>query len=87
MYHEHFYFLGRVYLELSRAKDAKTQLTKAVLIESSEALYWYWLGQSSEALGEKEAACKNYAQAIKLQSDYKDAQKASNALKCPVTAR
>lgn len=86
-YHEHFYFLGRVYLELSRAKDAKAQLTKAVLIEASEPLYWYWLGQSSEALGEKEAACKNYAQSIKLQSDYKDAQKASNALKCPATTR
>jgi tetratricopeptide (TPR) repeat protein len=86
-YHENYYFLGRVYLELSRAKDAKLQISKAVLIEPSEPLYWYWLGQSNEALGDKEAACKSYGQALKVQSDYKDAQKASNALKCPATTR
>ncbi len=85
VYHENFYFLGRVYLELSRAKEAKLQLSKAVLIEPSEPLYWFWLGQTNEAVGDKDSACKNYAQALKLQSDYKDAQKGSNALKCPTT--
>jgi tetratricopeptide (TPR) repeat protein len=87
-YHENYYFLGRVYLELSnRAKDAKAQFSKAVLIEPGEPLYWYWLGQSNEALGEKDAACKNYAQAVKVQSDFRDAQRASTALKCPATTR
>lgn len=86
-YHENFYFLGRVYLELSRGKEAKAQFSKAVLIEPGEPLYWYWLGQSNEALGEKDAACKSYAQALKVQSDYKDAQRASTAMKCPATTR
>jgi tetratricopeptide (TPR) repeat protein len=85
IYHENYYFLGRVYMELSRAKEAKLQFSKAVLIESNEPLYWYWLGQSNEALGDKDAACKSYAGALKAKSDYKDAQKASNTLKCPAS--
>jgi tetratricopeptide (TPR) repeat protein len=85
IYHENYYFLGRVYLELSRAKEAKLQFSKAVLIEPDEPLYWYWLGQSNEALGEKDAACKSYASALKAKSDYKDAQRASNTLKCPAS--
>ena len=85
IYHENSYFLGRLYLQLGRAKDSKAQFSRAVLLNVDNELYWYWLGQSNEALGEKEEACKSYAKAIQFAGgagQYKDAEKASTALKC-----
>ena len=35
--------------------------------------------------GDKDAACKSYAQAIKVKQGYDDATKAMGALKCPTT--
>ncbi len=85
IYHENSYFLGRAYLQLGRAKDAKAQFSRSVFLNVDNELYWYWLGQSNEALGEKEDACKNYAKAIQFAGgagQYKEAEKASIALKC-----
>ncbi len=86
IYHENFYFLGRVYLQLGRAKDAKNQVSRAVLIDIDNQLYWFWLGQANEATGEKEEACKSYAKAIQYAGgagQYKEAERAVVALKCP----
>jgi tetratricopeptide (TPR) repeat protein len=82
-YHENYYYLGRVYLETSQARDARAQLSKAAFIEPSEPLYWYWLGQANEASSLKEDACKSYAAALKAKPGYPDAQTAASALKCP----
>jgi predicted Zn-dependent protease len=85
-YHENYYYLGRLYLELGQAKDASAQLTKAVLMSPDEYVYWFWLGQANESLGKKDEACTNYARSLKIKSDYKDAQEAAVKLKCPTTA-
>jgi tetratricopeptide (TPR) repeat protein len=82
-YHENYYFLGRVYLETSQARDARAQLSKAAFIEPAEPLYWFWLGQANEASSLKEDACKSYAAALKAKPGYPEAQTASSALKCP----
>lgn len=85
IYHENSYFLGRVYMQLGRAKDGKSQFSRAVIIDPDNQLYWFWLGQSNEALGEKEAACKSYAKAIELAGgagQNKEAERANTALKC-----
>jgi tetratricopeptide (TPR) repeat protein len=85
IYHENFYHLGRIYLQLGRAKDAKGQFTRAILINVENQLYWYWIGQANEATGEKDDACKSYTKAIQLAGgagQYKDAERASAALKC-----
>ncbi len=83
-YHENYYYLGRVYLETSQARDARAQLSKAAFIEPSEPLYWFWLGQANEASSLKEDACKSYAAALKVKPGYPEAQTASTALKCPI---
>ncbi len=85
-YHENYYYLGRLYLELGQAKDSSAQFTKAVLMASDEYVYWFWLGQANESLGKKDDACTNYARSLKIKSDYKDAQEAAVKLKCPTTA-
>jgi tetratricopeptide (TPR) repeat protein len=85
IYHENSYYLGRVYMQLGRAKDGKNQFSRSVYLDVDNQLYWFWLGQSNEALGEKDAACKSYAKAIELAGgagQYKDAERASSALKC-----
>jgi tetratricopeptide (TPR) repeat protein len=85
IFHENAYFLGRIYMQLGRAKDAKSLFSRAILLDVDNQLYWFWLGQSNEALGEKEAACKAYDKAIELAGgagQYKDAERASSALKC-----
>jgi tetratricopeptide (TPR) repeat protein len=85
-FHENYYYLGRTYLDLGQAKSARNALSKAVIIQGGDPLYWYWLGQANEAAGEKEDACKNYAQALKVSGgDYKEAQRASAALRCPAS--
>lgn len=86
IYHENFYNLGRVYMQLGRAKDAKFQFSKAVLLDVENQLYWFWLGQANEANGEKDEACKAYAKAVTIAGgagQYKEAEKATTALKCP----
>ncbi len=85
-YHENYYYLGRLYLELGQAKDASAQFGKATLLSPDEYVYWFWLGQSNESLGKTSEACTNYARALKLKSDFKDAQEASTKLKCPTSA-
>ncbi|MFN3265924.1 MAG: tetratricopeptide repeat protein [Deinococcales bacterium] len=85
IYHENSYFLGRVYMQLGRAKDAKGQFSRALVLDVDNQLYWFWIGQSNEALGEKEAACKSYAKAIELAGGVgqnKEAERANAALKC-----
>ncbi len=86
IYHENFYFLGRVYLQLGRGKDAKGQISRAVLLDVGNQLYWFWLGQANEATGEKDDACKAYAKAVQVAGgagQYKEAERAQAALKCP----
>lgn len=86
IYHENFYFLGRVYLQLGRGKDAKGQISRAVLLDVDNQLYWFWLGQANEATGEKDDACKAYAKAVQVAGgagQYKEAERAQAALKCP----
>ncbi len=86
IYDENYYFLGRAYMQLGRAKDAKAQFSVAVILKIEEPLYWFWLGQSNEALGLKPEACNAYAKSISAAGgagQYKDAERAAAALKCP----
>lgn len=84
-YSENFFYLGRTYLDGSQTKDARALFTQATAIEPTDETYWFWLGQANEKGGDKDAACKSYAQAIKVKQGYEDALKAMNALKCPAT--
>jgi tetratricopeptide (TPR) repeat protein len=84
-YGENFFFLGRTYLDGSQTKDARALFTQATAIDPTDETYWYWLGQANEKGGDKDAACKSYAQAIKVKQGYDDATKAMTGLKCPTT--
>jgi tetratricopeptide (TPR) repeat protein len=84
-YGENFFYLGRAYLDGSQTKDARALFTQATAIDPTDETYWYWLGQANEKGGDKDAACKSYAQAIKVKQGYEDATRALGALKCPTT--
>ncbi len=66
VYHENFYFLGRTYLDLNQADEAKKQLSKAVTLSPSDGDYRLQLGAALEKSGDKAAACKEYNEAVKL---------------------
>ena len=74
-YPENFYYLGRVYLDLGLAKEARDALSKATFLPagSREPTYWLYLGRSNEANGLKDDARKAYQQALKLKPDFKEA--------------
>jgi O-antigen ligase/tetratricopeptide (TPR) repeat protein len=48
------------------ARRAADEMARAVAIEPEEAIYWLWLGQFREALGEDGAAGAAYADALDL---------------------
>jgi tetratricopeptide (TPR) repeat protein len=80
-YVENYYYLGRLYLDLGRAKDAVTLLSQATFLEIRDPDLWYYLGKAQEATGNKTDASKAYAKAISLRPNYAEAQKALDALK------
>ncbi len=84
-YGENFFYLGRTYLDGTQTKDARALFTQATAIDPTDNTYWFWLGQANEKGGDKDAACKSYAQAVKVKPGYDDAVKAMATLKCPST--
>lgn len=84
-YSENFFFLGRTYLDGSQTKDARALFTQATAIDPTDPAYWFWLGQANEKGNDKDAACKSYAQALKVKAGYDEAVKAMANLKCPTT--
>ena len=80
-YPEFYFYLGRIYLDKSDAKNAKANLAKAVALEPTQAEYRLFYGKALAANGDRTDAQRQYNEALRLQPDYKDARDALALLK------
>ena len=80
-YPEFYFYLGRIYLDKNDAKNAKSNLAKAVALEPTQAEYRLFYGRALAANGDRTDAQRQYNEALKLQPDYKDARDALALLK------
>ena len=64
------YFKGRFQLALDKNKDALKSLKKAVVFDSEDADYWFWLGVSHGENGHPKSEKKSYKKALSLKKDH-----------------
>jgi tetratricopeptide (TPR) repeat protein len=72
---------GKVLYEGKKYNEAIKVFELALKVSSTYADAYYWLGQSQEALGEKEEARLNYQRAYGLDKSFTDAKEAADRLK------
>lgn len=75
-----YFFLGEIYRITGKPNHADIAYTHAVKKEPSNALWWYRCGLAREKAGNKESAKVAFQTAIKLRTNYTEAQQALNRL-------
>jgi tetratricopeptide (TPR) repeat protein len=85
-YPEFYYYMGRMELDQGLLAQARTDLTKAAALASTNWEYLYYLGLSYErgqgaAVSDRTKARDNYQKALTLKPDYKLAQDGANRVR------
>jgi tetratricopeptide (TPR) repeat protein len=80
-YPEAYYNAGLIYLDMDSIKRAVEQFNLNIQIDPTYYPAFYYRGVCSEMLGDKEAARRDYEQAVALAPDFERAQEALNKLR------
>jgi tetratricopeptide (TPR) repeat protein len=75
-----FFFIGEIYRLTEKYHHADIAYTAALHLESNVALWWYRLGSVREALGDRRPAFEAYQQALRYNSNYREARNALTRL-------
>jgi tetratricopeptide (TPR) repeat protein len=75
-----FFFIGEIYRLTEKYHHADIAYTAALHLKSNVALWWYRLGSVREALGDRRPALEAYQQALRYNSNYREARNALTRL-------
>lgn len=74
------FFIGEIYRLTGKYNKADIAYSISVYLQPGNALWWYRLGIVREAAGEKQGALTAFQTALKLKTDYKEADEAVRRL-------